>query len=368
MTTAPVPRLAVLGHQENWHQLSEIVRGMRPASMAAVSVEELRTIIPWIPPRTVSRFSVTAGSEGGRMDAVFIDTFLTPDELGVRPTRRMLDRVRDAIRAAEREGVKLVTLGGFTSILFESDRMAWESSVAVTTGNSLTAALIVKGIGRAAALLGRDLKHEVVLVIGASGDVGSACARALAGRVGKLLLTARNAARLEREGAALATAGPVLWSTDVDAMLGAATMIIAAASTAQPAFDIARCHPNAIICDAGYPKNIATGAGECGRRLLWGGLGEIDGGFASADGMLERFYTFPVPNVAHGCILEGVVLARAERYESFSRGRGRIRPDAMAEIWRLAECQGIGVAPVFNANGLWPEEQVAGIEAVAACR
>ena len=356
MTAAAVPRLAVLGHQEDWQQISAIVHGLRPAKMAPVSIDDLRTIIPWIPPRTVSRFSIHAERQRSAMDAVFIDTFLTPDDLGRRPSRQTLDRIKAGIMAAEREGAALITLGGFTSILFESDRTAWDCGTAVTTGNTLTAALIVEGVKRAVSLLERNLEDEEVLIIGASGDVGSACARALAGHVRKLVLAGRNASRLQAEAAALAAAGPVTWSTDTDRELGAATLIVAAASTPAPMFKSGGCHPEAIICDAGYPKNISTGKGDRGRRLFWGGLGQISGGFKSADGMLERFYGFPVPEVAHGCILEGAVLALAGRFESFSRGRGRIRPDSMIEILRLATEQGVGVAPLFNGNGLWPEE------------
>ena len=84
--------------------------------------------------------------------------------------------------------------------------------------------------------------------------------------------------------------------------------------------------------------------------------------------MLERFYGFPVPEVAHGCILEGAVLALAGRFESFSRGRGRIRPNAMTEILRLAADQGVGVAPLFNGDGLWPEEQMTHVAEAVGCR
>ena len=336
--------------------------------MAPVSVEDLRTIVPWIPPRTVSRFRVQADRNRSAMDAVFIDTFITPDDLGRPPTRRTLNRVRDGIKAAEREGAALITLGGFTSILFECDRTAWGCAPAVTTGNSLTAALIVEGVKRALFLLGRSMEDERVLIIGASGDVGSACARSFAGQVGQLMLSGRNASRLQAEAASLAGAGPVTWSTDTESALGTATLVVSAASTGAPMFNAARCHPEAIICDAGYPKNISTVPGDLGRRLFWGGLGKISGGFTSGDGMLERFYGFPTPEVAHGCILEGAVLALAGRFESFSRGRGRIRPDAMSEILGLATEQGVRVAPLFNSDGLWPEEQMTQAAGPVRCR
>ena len=35
----------------------------------------------------------------------------------------------------------------------------------------------------------------------------------------------------------------------------------------------------AVVCDAGYPKNMAVTAGDSGRqRLFWGGMGVLAGG------------------------------------------------------------------------------------------
>lgn len=358
MSGPGTPRFAALGHQENWQQISAIIGGMRPDGSAPLTIADMRTIIPWIPPRTVSRFSVAAAADGSpRLGGVYIDTFISPDELRGRPTRRILSKVQDAITAAEREGVSVVTLGGFTSILLESDALGVRSGVPLTTGNALTAALITRGVERATALLGRDLVAEDVLVIGATGDVGSACARVLSGRVRTLLLSARNRERLEREGTALGGTGAVEWSTDVDAMLARAGVIIAVASTPEATFDLSCCRENAIVCDAGYPKNIGGVDREDSRRLFWGGMGMIAGGLKSDDGILERFYSFPVPDVAHGCMLEGAVLALAGKFESVSRGRGRITPAQVEAMWSLAQRQGVRLAPLFNSHGVWPEEQ-----------
>lgn len=350
------PRFAALGHQEDWQRLCNIMSGMRPANAAPLAIDEIRTIIPWIPPRTVSRFSVAAAERSARITGVYIDTFISPDELGGRPTRGMLGKVADAIRAAEREGVSVMTLGGFTSILLESDRLGISSLVPMTTGNSLTAALIVRGVERATAILGRDLGCEDLLVIGATGDVGSACARILKGRTRTLLLSARNRARLDCQAEALAGSACVEWSTDVDAMLTRASIVIAAASTAGATFDLRKCRADVIVCDAGYPKNVAEPGRKGSGRLFWGGMGVVAGGLRSHDGILERFYRFPVPDAAHGCMLEGAVLALAGRFEAFSQGRGQITPGKVAEIWALAEQFGVRLAPLFNGQGVWPEE------------
>ena len=356
----PVPLFATIGHQENWDQVAAIVRALRPSSLAPLTETELREIVPWIPPRTVSRLWVAASPSSEPVAGIYVDTFITPEELARRPGPLVLAKVRDGIRAAEREGARVATLGGFTSILLEAMSSPPTGNLALTTGNTLTAALIVRGVERAAQLLGRPLDQESLLVIGATGDVGSACARYLAGKTRRLLLAARNQNRLADEAARLQRSGPVFASTDVPELLAEATMIIAAASAPAPLFALDACHPEVIICDAGYPKNIQVLTGNAGRRRIFaGGMGTLAGGIRSEDGILEKFYRFPSGHTGHGCMLEGVVLAITGRFEAFSTGRGRITPARVDEMWRLAGLSGVSLAPLFNSAGLWPEEGAA---------
>ena len=353
----PAPVFAALGHQESWSQIAAIVRALRTPERAPLTEVELREIVPWIPPRTVSRLNVAAAPGAIPVSGIYIETFITPDELALRPTRRVLEKVRDGIRAAEREGARLATLGGFTSILLEAMAVESGDGLALTTGNTLTAALIVRGVEKAVELLGRSLEAENLLVIGATGDVGSACARCFAGRTHRLLLAARNRERLEREAVPLRGFGQVDTSTDVSELLGQSTIVIAAASTPEGAFALSACTPEAIVCDAGYPKNIQVAASEMTRRrVFWGGMGTLAGGIKSQDGVLEQFYRFPTTNAGHGCMLEGMVLALAGRFEPFSAGRGRITPGRVEEMWRLAGSCGVSLAPLFDGTGLWPEE------------
>lgn len=356
MKSHVVPAFAALGHQESWEKIAAIVRAMRPPPHLPLSDVELREVVPWIPPRTVSRLRVSPTPDAETVPGVYIDTFITPDELAQRPTRRILGKVRDGLRAAEREGARLVTLGGFTSILFDGIGFTPHEDIVVTTGNTLTAALIVRGVERAASLLGRRLAEETLLIIGATGDIGSACGLCFAGRTRHLLLSARNRERLEAAALRLGTMGPVTASTEVRALMPTATIVIAVTSTPVPCFALEELHPEALVCDAGYPKNIHFEAGDEGRRrVFWGGMGTLGGQFCSDDGILEQFYRFPSGNVAHGCMLEGMVLAMSRRFEPFSSGRGHITPARMEEMWRLAAASGVNLAPLFDHAGLWPE-------------
>jgi fatty aldehyde-generating acyl-ACP reductase len=360
MSAVSRPAFAALGHQESWDRIGALVRALRDPALEPLTQGQIREVVGWIPPRTVSRISVAASSDSAAVPGIYVDTFITPDELAARPTDRVLAKVRDGIAAAQREGVRLVTLGGFTSILLESMELQDDPGLALTTGNTLTTALIVKGVEHAARMLGRRMSDEHVLIIGATGDIGSACARCLNGRVRRLLLAARNPERLEREAILLRGGGWVETSPDVSALLAQATIVIAVTSAFEPCFALEDCTPDAIVCDAGYPKNIRVAAGATGRqRVFWGGMGVVGGGLRSVDGILERLYRFAVPNAAHGCVLEGAVLAMAGRFEAFSVGRGRITPARVEEMWELARKCGVSLAPLFDGAGAWPEEAAA---------
>jgi predicted amino acid dehydrogenase len=173
-----------------------------------------------------------------------------------------------------------------------------------------------------------------------------------------LLVAARNRERLESAAAQWRNFGRVDASTDVAELLRQSTIVIAAASTAEPTFALNACMPSAIVCDAGYPKNIRIAPDGAGRRVFWGGMGWLASGIKSDNGLVGLFYRFPAANAVHGCMLEGAVLAMAGRFEAFSTGRGRITLARLEEMWRLAEACGVSLAPLFDGDGLWPEECV----------
>jgi fatty aldehyde-generating acyl-ACP reductase len=347
---------ALLGHQETWAQIEGIVGALRDPARGALDARTIREVVPWIPPRVVARMTVGSHPAGHTVHGVYIDTFITPDDLASGERGALLRKVREGVACAEREGARLVALGGFTSIVLEGrpERAGASGTVALTTGNTLAAAYIVKGVEAAAARLGLDLRRCTALVIGATGDVGTGCVRYLASRVGTLLLTARNAGRLRRLHDALRPCGArVHADTDAQALLPLAHVVIAAASLAGPGLDIARCRTDTLVCDAGYPKNLAVGERR-DLHLFHGGMGQVLGTWHNEGAVMDAFYDFPAPHVAHGCLLEGIALALEGRAVPFSTGRGNITPERIEEMWGIAGRHGFVLAPFYDGDGLWP--------------
>ncbi len=359
-------RFALIGHLDSWEKTAAVVRTLRGGIGRPISVRDVREIVPFLPPRTVCRVTVFS-TDGSSAHGVYVDAFLSPDRLCEGSMREKIQRIREAASCARREGASVAALGGFSSIVLEGkvDLLPSHEEVAFTTGNTLTVAYIVKAVEKASAIAGRLLSSQAVLILGATGDVGSGCARYLLGRAGGLLLCARNPNRLRKLQRALASdATAVSTSTDPEELLPEADFIVAAASLAAPRFSLRSVRSDAIVCDVGYPKNVLSD-GSPGPVVFFGGMGQVLGGLRLVPDLLPVLAPHPAPGVAQGCLLEGMLLALEGRGESYSRGRGNILPGQVDEIWRLAEKHGFALAPFFNDEGLC-EDRIAALRTVSA--
>jgi fatty aldehyde-generating acyl-ACP reductase len=344
---------ALIGHQESWRSAADLLAVLRGDARARLPDEEIREIFPWIPPRGVCNVEAASAS-GAKARGLYIDCFIPPDRLGCEYIHDNLGRVRAAAACAINRGARIVSLGGFSSILIEGnfDCLPDRSDTIFTTGNTLTVAFIVQGVKKMCALEGREISRSTLLIFGATGDVGSGCARCLAPFVKRVILCARNAERLRQLAAELeADAIDVEIATRLEDVRFAADIVICAASLPSASLQLGRIAPGAIVCDAGYPKNLSARGNMDGARVFFGGLGQISGGLSfmpDFKGVLNRH---PFPDVAHGCLLEGMVLAMARRYEPFSQGRGFITRERVEKIEALAALHGVHLAPLYNAEG-----------------
>jgi fatty aldehyde-generating acyl-ACP reductase len=353
----PFVDFALIAHPESWSSAAAVVSALRGPERSPIPLEDLREILPWIPPRAICQVTVES-SKGNHVHGLYIDTFIPPDRLENRYLRENLARVREAAQCALREGARIATLGGFSSILLEgkTDLLPPHAGMSFTTGNTLTVALIMRGIERAVMLSGRELSDLSVLVVGASGDVGSGCARCLAPKVKRLLICARNPDRLRVFASEFSSLSDKIEAeTDLLKLIAKADVVVCAASAPNPIDLLEALPPDAIVCDAGYPKNLPLGFAP-GSAIFYGGLGEASGGIKLYPDLFGVFYPYGLPNLAHGCLLEGIALAMEKRYEPFSQGRGLITPERVEEIWRIAVKHGIGLPPLFNGDGLVEED------------
>src|SRR5438105_15288007 len=161
---------ALIGHQESWRAAADVLAVLRGAARARLPDDEIKEIFPWIPPRAVCHVEV-ASVTGAKARGLYIDCFIPPDRLGGSYIHDNIARVRAAAAYAIKAGAKIVSLGGFSSILIEGnfDQLPDRHDTVFTTGNTLTVAFIVQGIQKMCALENRNIRKSTLLIVGATG-------------------------------------------------------------------------------------------------------------------------------------------------------------------------------------------------------
>ena len=343
---------ALIGHPYNYQHMVRYLRSLNPG-MKVPSREFLGKLFELTPPHKCYDIAPIVSPTGKKAIGHFIMCPIIPDMLAL-DLEAVFGKVVEACRVAERYGVGVVTLGGFTSIAGEQFGKEIQKlvSVPVTTGNTFTAALAVEGVLKGCELMGVDLVRSKLTVIGGSGDIGSACARVLAERVGHITLVARNVKRLLAEQGVLERSGKatVSVSSDINLSISDADVVISAASVSQSFLDASNFKSGAVICDIGYPKNIHYIVKERNDLLIFsGGLCSIPSPF---DLGVDIDYGLPTKKILYGCFAEAALLDLEGRYEAFSYGKGNITKEKMDDIMQMAGRHGFKLAPFFWGDRL----------------
>src|ERR1700694_5737745 len=111
---------ALVGHQESWRAAADVLAVLRGPERTPLPDDEIKDILPWIPPRAVCHVDV-GSITGAKARGLYIDSFIPPDHLDAASTHDNLARVRAAAACAIKAGAKIVSLGGFSSILIEGN-------------------------------------------------------------------------------------------------------------------------------------------------------------------------------------------------------------------------------------------------------
>jgi fatty aldehyde-generating acyl-ACP reductase len=294
------------------------------------------------PPQLVETFDVTSPA-GRTITGAYIDSCFVPEMLSRFKTARR--KVLNAMELAQKKGINITALGGFTSIIFEnfnllqhqhvrSTTLEWER---FTTGNTHTAWVISRQVELNAPRLGIDLSRARVAVVGATGDIGSAVCRWLSQRTGvaELLLVARQPQPLldlqnELAGGRILSLDEALPEADVVVWVASMprTLEIDAASLRQPC----------LMIDGGYPKNLDTRVAGSGVHVLKGGIVEF--GNDIGWNMMELAEMEKPQRQMFACFAEAMLLEFESCHTNFSWGRNNITLEKMDFIGEASRRHG----------------------------
>jgi len=306
------------------------------------------------PPQLVENVEVKSAT-GISIEGSYIDSCFVPEMLSRFKTARR--KVLNAMELAQKKGINITALGGFTSIIFENfnllqhkqirnTSLEWER---FTTGNTHTAWVICKQLEINAPRIGIDLKKATVAVIGATGDIGSAVCRWLINKTGisELLMVARQQeplALLQKE----LNGGTI---TSLDEALPQADIVVWVASMPKTIeIDTNNLKKPCLMIDGGYPKNLDEKFQGENIYVLKGGIVEFfnDIGW----NMMELAEMQNPQREMFACFAEAMILEFEKCHTNFSWGRNNISLEKMEFIGAASLKHG------FSAIGLDKQPKV----------
>jgi predicted amino acid dehydrogenase len=209
---------------------------------------------------------------------------------------------------------------------------------------------------------GQKVKFKA-MVVGATGAIGSVCARLLAMVAEEVYLVSPETAKL------LSLKGSILKETpDAKLHLAANTerdirevdMIVTATSGAgKKILDITKVKPGCVITDVARPLDLP--ASEVAKRP---DVLVIESGEIQLPGKVKMKNIGLPKGVAYACLAETIVLALEGRFENFTVGRS-IEWEKVREIYRLGIKHGMTLAAISGVNGPFTDADIRKVRRLA---
>lgn len=314
-----------------------------------------------LPPMYLSR--ITGGvspATGQRIEGHLISLGATPRQMMNHGERFTYDQLNKAARIAERKGARIMGLGAFTSVVGDAGiTVAHEADIAITSGNSLTVAATLEAAKQAVVKMGAtDLTKGKVMIIGATGSIGSVCSRLLAQAIHDVVLVSIEPERLIELKRAIQDETPgaaVTIATRADEYLSECDLIVTATSAfGQRIVDITKCKPGAVICDVARPPDISKQEAALRPDVL-----VIESGEVLIPGDIDFGYDIGLPpKTAYACLAETALLAMEGRFEDYTLGRN-ISMERVKEIYRLFKKHDFRIAGLRTHDEFVTDEMVA---------
>ncbi|MFB2919406.1 MULTISPECIES: long-chain acyl-[acyl-carrier-protein] reductase [Aerosakkonema] len=292
------------------------------------------------PPQIVDTIKVTSIT-GQTIEGRYVESCFLPEMLANRRIKAATRKIINAMAHAQKNGINITALGGFSSIIFENFNLNQITQVRnikleferFTTGNTHTAYIICRQVEQASKKVGIELSKATVAVCGATGDIGSAVCRWLNDRtdVAELLLIARDRERLDTLQSELGR-GKIM---ALEEALPLADIVVWVASMPKGVeIDPTTLKQPCLLIDGGYPKNLGTKIQHPGIYVLNGGIVEHS---LDIEWKIMKIVNMDVPaRQLFACFAESMLLEFEKWHTNFSWGRNQISVAKMEQIGQVS--------------------------------
>jgi predicted amino acid dehydrogenase len=358
------------------HPLSqEFFQNVEPLATIAkvappVVMDVVEKAMAYVPPFTYGHVSGIKSPTGAEAEGWLITVGGTPKELMSHSPEFTYGRLLAAAETAKRHGAQVMGLGAFTKVVGDAGvTVARRAALPITTGNSYSASGALWAAHEAMLQLGIAEFDDAgrikgkVMVVGATGAIGSVCARLLALSSDELWLVSPESAKLLALKHDIERGDPraeLHVAATPEGHLGDMDLIVTATSGAgKRVLDIMEVKPGCVITDVARPLDLSTEDIAKRPDVLVVESGEIE-----LPGDVQMKSIGLPKGVAYACLAETVVLALEGRYETFTVGRN-IEWEKVKEIYKLGLKNGMKLAVISGVNGPYTPDAIARIRELA---
>ncbi len=389
-------RFAFLIHAldlESYHQFDK--------SLLAFSEDELAELTgrfgDMIGPFLAGKTKIT--SDAGRSAyGEFIALPRTTEEFVQMPREQAMAELKAAVDLAREGGARIVGLGAFTAVASMGGLYLKNEGVPITTGNSYTVVAAVDAVNTATEKLHMDRSKITAGVVGAAGSIGRGISLLLSETVPRLVLIGNPnnqtsserlhlvAAEIYRYQSALLQQGRALkpgsmghlladcpelpapeapmeefeafadgegrkrglieFSTDIDAVLARADVVISATSATGRVIHAGNLKQGAVVCDISRPANVSEEVDQARPDVL-----VIDGGVIEVPGLPSFGWDFGFEEgLAYACMAETMMLALEQHYKHYSLGSSGVNLETILQTRYWANEHGFKLANFRSFN------------------
>jgi acetylornithine/succinyldiaminopimelate/putrescine aminotransferase/predicted amino acid dehydrogenase len=395
-------RFAFLVHAldlKSYHQFDNSLLAFSEDELADLTGRFNGMIEPFVAGRT--RITSAAGKTAY---GEFIALPRTTDEFLQMPRSQALSELKVAVSLARERGARIVGLGAFTAVASMGGLYLKNEKVPITTGNSYTVVSAVDAVTTASEKLCVDRAETTAAIVGAAGSIGRGISLLLSETVPRLILIGNPnnqtssdrlhqvAAEIYRYQSALLQQGRTLkpgsmghllagcsalpdpdasmddfeafvdgegnrmgligFSTDIDAVLSRADIVISATSATEKVIHAGNLKQGAIVCDISRPANVSEEVDRARPDVL-----VIDGGVVEVPGLPSFGWDFGFEEgLAYACMAETMLLALEHKYKHYSLGSSGVNLETILQTRYWAAEHGFKLANFRSFNRPLSEE------------
>lgn len=336
-----------------------------------VFMDTVEKAMAYAPPFVYSKITGIKSPTGVEAEGWLISVGGTPKEIMSHSPEFTYRRLLDAARMARRLGAQIMGLGAFTKVVGDAGlTVARRAPLPITTGNSYSASGAlwaahdaVLRLGLVPAPKGGQKVQLKAMVVGATGAIGSVCARMLAMVAEEVYLVSPETAKLLSLKGSILKETPkakLFLSSRADKDIADMDMIVTATSGAgKKVLDIMNVKPGCVITDVARPLDLPPA--EVAKRP---DVLVIESGEILLPGKIEMKNIGLPMNVAYACLAETIVLALEGRFENYTVGRN-IEWEKVREIYRLGRKHGMKLAAISGVNGPFSDADIRRVRRLA---